>query len=109
MSPEPMATSPPFATKRPNRSTASATLHYRLRYLLQGLPCAGWCLPLPGALVARLRRRAGLIVVGAIVVVSLFYIPLIWPAQWDDAWALALHARGLLRDRAGDLAGALAD
>jgi hypothetical protein len=46
---------------------------------------------------------------GAIVVVSLFYIPLVWPAQWDDARALALHARGLLRDRAGDLAGALAD
>ncbi len=82
---------------------------YRLPYLLLWLPYAGWCLAHPCALLARLRRPAGLIAVGAIVVVSLFYIPLIWPAQWDDARALALHARGLLRDRAGDQAGALAD
>jgi dolichyl-phosphate-mannose-protein mannosyltransferase len=82
---------------------------YRLPYLLLWLPYAGWCLAHPRALLARLRRPAGLIAVGAIVVVALFYIPLIWPAQWDDARALAVHARGLLRDRAGDQAGALAD
>src|SRR5215213_1203281 len=82
---------------------------YRLPYLLLWLPYAGWCLAHPRALVEQLRRPAGLLVVATIVVVSLFYIPLIWPNQWDDARALALHARGLLRDRAGDLAGALAD
>jgi 4-amino-4-deoxy-L-arabinose transferase-like glycosyltransferase len=82
---------------------------YRLPYLLLWLPYAGWCLAHPRTLLARLRRPAGLLAVGAIVVVSLFYIPLLWPVQWDDARALALHGRGLLRDRAGDLAGALAD
>jgi hypothetical protein len=82
---------------------------YRLPYLLLWLPYAGWCLAHPRALLACLRRPAGLIAVGAIMVVSLFYIPLIWPSQWDDARALAVHARGLLRDRAGDMAGALAD
>jgi len=82
---------------------------YRLPYLLLWLPYAGWCLAHPRLLLAQLRQPAGVIAAGAIVVVSLFYIPLIWPAQWDDARALALHARGLLRDRAGDLAGALAD
>jgi hypothetical protein len=60
---------------------------YRLPYLLLWLPYAGWCLSHPRALLARLRRPAGLIAVGAVVVVSLFYIPLVWPAQWDDARA----------------------
>jgi len=82
---------------------------YRLPYLLLWLPYSGWCLAHPRALLERLRRPAGLIAVATIIVVSLFYIPLIWPTQWDDARALALHARGLLREQAGDLAGALAD
>jgi hypothetical protein len=82
---------------------------YRLPYLLLWLPYAGWCLAHPRALLERLRRPVGLLAVAAIVVVSLFYLPLVWPNQWDDARALALHARGLVRDRAGDLAGALAD
>ncbi|MEO7909927.1 MAG: glycosyltransferase family 39 protein [Roseiflexaceae bacterium] len=82
---------------------------YRLPYLLLWLPYAGWCLAHPRALLERLRRPSGLLAVGAIVAVSLFYIPLIWPVQSDDAQALAFHARGLLRDRTGDLAGALAD
>lgn len=82
---------------------------YRLPYLLLWLPYAGWCLAHPRALLARLRRPAGLIAAGAIVVVSLFYVPLLWPDQWKDARALGLHAGGLLRDSWGDLAGALAD
>ncbi|HEU5104185.1 MAG TPA: hypothetical protein VFU22_34445, partial [Roseiflexaceae bacterium] len=82
---------------------------YRLPYLLLWLPYAGWCLAHPRALLARLRRPAGYITVGAMVLMSLFYVPLLWPDQWDDAQALGLHARGLLRDSMGDLAGALAD
>jgi hypothetical protein len=82
---------------------------YRLPYLLLWLPYAGWCLAHPRALLARLRQPAGLIAAGAIVFVSLFYIPLVWPNQWNDALALALHGRGTLRDGMGDPAGALAD
>jgi hypothetical protein len=82
---------------------------YRLPYLLLWLPYAGWCLAHPRALLARLRRPVGLIAVGAIVLVALLYIPLLWPDQWSDARALTLHARGLLRDSWGDMSGALAD
>jgi hypothetical protein len=82
---------------------------YRLPFLLLWLPYAGWCLTRPRALLARLRRPAGLVSIVLIALAALFYIPLLWPAQSDDAAALALHGRGLLRARGGDLAGALAD
>jgi tetratricopeptide (TPR) repeat protein len=36
------------------------------------------------------------------------YAPNLWPAQWKSARALALHGSGLLRERVGDAAGALA-
>jgi hypothetical protein len=82
---------------------------YRLPYLLLWLPYAGWCLAHPRALLLRLRRPAGVIAVVAIAVLYISYAPMVWQLERDSAVALRLHARGLLRERAGDFAGALAD
>ncbi len=82
---------------------------YRLPFLLFWLPYAGWCLAHPHALFARLRRPAGLAAVAVAVALAVSYAPMVWQLQRDNARALALHARGLLRARGGDVAGALAD
>ncbi len=81
---------------------------YRLPFLLLLLPFAGWCLAHPRALVAQLRRPAGLAACALVLLLACAYAPLLWPHQWDSARALALHGRGLLR-AASDPAAAAQD
>lgn len=108
---------------------------YRIPYLLLWLPFAAWCLAHPRQLVASIRSRkpaAGLadnrtttadhsrvagrrpsvvntVALLLILLASASYLGLLWPAQWQNAQALGLYARGLLRESWGDGAGALAD
>ncbi|MBK9715439.1 MAG: glycosyltransferase family 39 protein [Kouleothrix sp.] len=82
---------------------------YRMPFLLLWMPYAGWCLAHPRALIVRLRRPAGAIAVVVAVALAISYAPQIWPLQWENARALALHARGLLRAQSGDIAGGLGD
>jgi len=82
---------------------------FRIPYLLLWLPYAAWSLAHPRLLFAQLRRPAGMITSVFILVLSISYISVLWPWQWDNARALVLHARGLLRANWNDSAGALAD
>jgi len=82
---------------------------FRIPYLLLWLPYAAWSLAHPRMLLAQLRRPAGKIAGVLVVVLSISYISVLWPMQWDNARALILHARGLLRANWNDIAGALAD
>ncbi|GAB4194367.1 MAG: hypothetical protein OHK0022_10260 [Roseiflexaceae bacterium] len=82
---------------------------YRVPFLLLLLPYAGWCLAHPRALVGRLRRPAGLAACALAILLVCACLPLLWPHQWDNARALALHTRGLLHTSRGDYAAAAAD
>jgi hypothetical protein len=82
---------------------------YRMPFLLLWLPYAGWCLAHPRALLAALGRPAGLVACALIGLLALSSIPLLWPLEWNNARALALHARGLVRANTNDLVGALDD
>lgn len=108
---------------------------YRIPYLLLWLPFAGWCLAHPRALLRSLqgaqatgqqpararsdaaqrpligswRYRWPLAALLLILVVSLSYLRLLWPTQWENAQALGHYARGTLRAAWGDDSGALAD
>jgi hypothetical protein len=82
---------------------------YRLPFLLLWLPYAGYALAHPRELIGCLWRPAGALAVAVAAILAISYVPLVWPLEWDSARALALHARGLLRERQGDLAAALAD
>lgn len=82
---------------------------FRTPFLLLLLPYAAWSLAHPRALAATLRRpRAWVpLVVSAALLIG--FASLVWPAQWRNAEALALHGRGLVRAAWGDRAGAMAD
>ena len=82
---------------------------FRTPFLLLLLPYAAWSLAHPRALAATVRRPRGWvpIVVSAALLVG--FASQVWPAQWRNAEALALHGRGLVRAVWGDRAGALAD
>jgi hypothetical protein len=82
---------------------------FRMPFVLIWLPYAAWAIAHPRALLGWLRRPAGLVSGVLVLAISLSYIPLVWPAQWDGARALALYGRGLLRARQGNLLTALDD
>src|SRR6266511_2826904 len=82
---------------------------FRIPYLMLWLPYAAWSLAYPRLLLARLRRPVGMIASALVVVLSISYISVLQPWQWDNARALVLHTRGLLRAGWVDVAGALAD
>jgi 4-amino-4-deoxy-L-arabinose transferase-like glycosyltransferase len=82
---------------------------YRTPFLLALLPYSAWCLAHPVALLRALRRPGGYLALALIAVLAVVYAPNLWPAQWQSAGALALHGSGLLREGAGDAAGALED
>lgn len=82
---------------------------FRTPFLLLLLPYAAWSLAHPRALAATLRRPRAWVVLGASLALLLGFASLVWPAQWRNAEALALHGRGLLRAGWDDPAGAGAD
>ncbi|MFP4439268.1 MAG: glycosyltransferase family 39 protein [Chloroflexaceae bacterium] len=82
---------------------------YRLPFFLVFLPYAAWCPAHPRQLLATLRRPLGLVVLAVIIAIGIPYAALLWPAQIENAHALLLHGRGLLRATWGDTTGAMAD
>jgi hypothetical protein len=70
---------------------------YRLPFFLVFLPYAAWYPVYPRHLLVQLRRLPGLVVPAVIIAIEIPYAAFLWPAQIENAHALLLHGRGLLR------------
>lgn len=82
---------------------------YRTPFMLLLLPYAAWSLAHPLVLFKKVRQPAGAAVVVGICLLGIVYSRNLWPDQWVNGQALALHGRGLARAAIGDRSGALAD
>lgn len=82
---------------------------FRTPFALLLLPYAAWSLTHPRSLGRGLRRWPSWVVIGASLAIVIGFWGDVWPAQWINARALALHSRGLIREAWGDRDGALRD
>lgn len=85
------------------------SVRYRTPFIVLLLPYIAWCLAHPGQLLAAFRRPLAWAALALVLLMTFASFHLLWPAQWRNAQALALHGRGLLYAAAGDHQHALAD